>query len=147
MSVTLGPIEVLVIGFPESQFNGRIIPEIQALIEKEIINLVDGMLLAKSPEGDVTIVEFEQPGLDGTAAQFQSLMGDVVVDLVSSDDIDEFAKALEPGSSAAILVFEHHWAKPVQAAIVDSGGFLINDLRIPGSVVSEVLAALDEESS
>jgi hypothetical protein len=145
MSVTLGPIEVLVIAFPESQFNGKIIPEIRKLVEDKVINLVDGMLVSKGPDGDLIVIEFEQPQEDATAAEFQSLMGEIVVDLVSTDDIDEFAKNLNPGDSAVVLVFEHIWAKPVRDAIVDSGGFLLSNLRVPGSVVTEVLNALDEE--
>ena len=60
--------------------------------------------------------------------------------------LHEFAEALEPGDSAAILVFEHTWAKPFRDAIVDSGGVLVANVRIPGMVVDEVLAELAEVS-
>ncbi len=56
----------------------------------------------------------------------------------------ELAAALEPNSSEAILVFEHTWAKPLRDAIVNSGGVLENDFRVPGLVVDELLAELAE---
>jgi hypothetical protein len=138
----LGPIEVLVIGFPGNQFNGRIVPEIQGLIDREIIAVVDGLLISKDADGDVTVIEFEESGIDQNLAALGELCADAVADLISSEDVDEFAAALDPNSSAAVLVFEHTWAKPFRDAIVDSGGVLVNNIRIPGPVVEEVLAAV-----
>ena len=62
--------------------------------------------------------------------------------LVSDEDVEELVAALEPDSSAAILVFEHTWAKPFRDAVVASGGVLAANFRVPGAVVDEVLAAL-----
>jgi hypothetical protein len=139
--MTLGPIEVLVIGFPENKFNGKIIPELLALIEQDIINVVDGLLIKKDDDGTVEFIEFDQTGLDDSLSEFKSLLADTVHDLVSDEDVDEFARGLAPGSSGAVLVFEHTWAKPFRDAIVDSGGFMVANFRVPGLVVEEVLAA------
>ncbi|HEY6633991.1 MAG TPA: DUF6325 family protein, partial [Acidimicrobiia bacterium] len=65
--------------------------------------------------------------------------------LLSDEDVEEFAAALEPGDSAAALVFEHTWAKPFRDAIVSSGGVLVANMRVPGMVVDEVLAAIEGE--
>jgi hypothetical protein len=144
--MTLGPIEVLVIEFPESNFNGQIIPEVRSLIDRDIIKVVDGLVIRKSLDGDVEFIELDQTGLDDKLAAFQELLADTVHDLVSDEDVDEFARGIKPGSSGAVLVFEHTWAKPVRDAIVDSGGVLVTNLRIPGRVVEEVLAAVAGES-
>ncbi len=64
--------------------------------------------------------------------------------LLSDEDVEEFAAALEPGSSAAALVFEHTWFTPLRNEIVDSGGILLANVRVPGVVVDEVLAAVAE---
>jgi len=140
--MTLGPIEVLVVGFPGNKFNGRIVPEIQALVDREIIAVVDGLLIQKDENGDVTVVEFEESGIDQDVAALGALCSDALADLISSEDVDEFAAALEANSSAAVLVFEHTWAKQFRDAIVESGGILVNNIRIPGLVVEEVLAAV-----
>ncbi len=140
--MTLGPIEVLVIAFPGSQFNGRIIPELEAVVANNTINVVDGLLIHKTDDGEVSIIEFEDLELDEGLTALRGLVGETVLDLVSAEDVDEFAAGVEPGSSAAVLVFEHTWFKPLRDAIVDSGGILVADLRVPGAVVDEVLDSL-----
>jgi hypothetical protein len=63
--------------------------------------------------------------------------------MLSDEDAEAFADALEPGSSAAALVFEHTWFKPLRNELLDSGGILIADMRIPGLVVEAVLAEVE----
>ncbi|TFC32323.1 hypothetical protein E3O55_05330 [Cryobacterium sp. MDB1-18-2] len=63
---------------------------------------------------------------------------------LSDDDVDELSTDLENNSSAAILVFEHTWFRPLRDAILDSGGVLLEDVHVPESVVDEVLMALEE---
>ena len=67
-----------------------------------------------------------------------------VESLISDDDVFELAEALEPNSSAAILVFEHTWFKPLRDNILASNGLLVNNFRVPGLVVEELLAELAE---
>jgi uncharacterized membrane protein len=139
--MALGPIEVLVIGFPGNQFNGDIIPELERLIEAGTISVIDGLLVVKDENGDVELVEFEQIGAGADAARLANLLNQVD-SLVSDEDIDELTANLEPNSSAAVLVFEHTWSKSFRDAIVDSGGELVADLRLPGAVVDELLDEL-----
>lgn len=141
--MALGPIEVLVIGFPGNQFNGEILPELESLIERGIVSVVDGMLIHKDDDGVVDVIEFEDVTLEGPLKALQGLASETVLDIVSDSDVDEFALALDPGSSAAVLVFEHTWAKPFRDAVVGSGGFLVANLRIPGAVIDEVLSSVD----
>jgi hypothetical protein len=77
-------------------------------------------------------------------APLAALLGEVVVDLLSEEDARELAAGLEPGSSAAMIVLEHEWVKPLRDTVADSGGILVPDLHVPGRVVDEVLRALDE---
>lgn len=140
--MALGPIEVLVISFPGSQFSGDIIPEIERLIENDTISVIDGLLVQKDADGEVTFTEFEELGANSDAARLAELM--VQIDsLISDDDVNELAAGLAPNSSEAILVFEHTWAKPLRDAIVESGGVLADNFRVPGAAVDELLAELD----
>ena len=138
----LGPIEVLEIGFPGNQFNGEILPELERLVESGTITVVDGVLIRRD-EDEVTFAEFGEvsgdPAIDRLAAIMQQ-----VESLISDEDVNELAAGLEPNSSAAILVFEHTWAKGLRNAIVNSGGVLANNFRVPGLVVEELLAELAE---
>lgn len=140
--MALGPIEVLVVGFPGNQFNGQIIPELEKLVDTDIISIVDGILVRKDDDGEVTFSEFEELGSNDDATKLAALM-DQIDSLISEEDINELVTALEPNSSAAILVFEHTWSKPFRDAIVDSKGVLISNFRVPGLVVEELLAELD----
>jgi hypothetical protein len=139
--MALGPIEVLVVGFPGNQFNGEILPELERLIENDTISIVDGLFLRKDADGEVTFVEFDEDGANADAARLASLLNQVE-SLISDEDVMELADGLEADSSAAILVFEHTWSKPFRDAIIDSGGVLAANFRVPGLVVEELLTEL-----
>ncbi len=139
--MALGPIEVLVIGFPGNRFNGEILPELERLVETNTIAIVDGLFIQKDTAGEVVFLELGEAEADESVARLAALL-DQVESLLSDEDVDELAAGLEPESSAAILVFEHTWAKPLRDAIVGSGGVLAANFRVPGMVVDELLDEL-----
>jgi hypothetical protein len=136
---------VIVAGFPGNRFNGKIMPALQSLVDRDIVSVVDGLLIMKDDEGVITFVELEEIDANDDAAALAGLL-DQTDGLLSDEDVEELATALEPNSSAAALVLEHTWAKPLRDAIVDSDGVLIANFRVPGLVVQEVLDALAEEA-
>lgn len=138
----MGPVEVLVIGFPGGQFNGEILPALTDLVERNVITVVDGLLAHRAEDGTVDVIEFEDAGASPEVDALAALIHEAR-DLVSEEDIDDLVASLEPGSSAAVLVFEHTWSVPLRDAILGSGGVLLSDVHIPGLVVDEVLAAVD----
>jgi hypothetical protein len=139
--MALGPIEIVVIAFPGNQFNGQIIPELQRLIDADTISIVDGLFLTKDADGVVDFVEFDEIGANDDADRLAGLV-DQLDALISDEDVAEFAAGLEPNSSAAVLAFEHTWAKPFRDAILASGGILAADFRVPGLVIDELLNEL-----
>jgi hypothetical protein len=139
--MALGPIELLVIGFPGNRFTGGILPEIERLVDSDVITLVDALLIFKDDDGGVEFVELDQVDAGQDVAALSRFL-DEGNGLISEEDMDDFAAALEPGSSAAALAFEHTWFKPLRDELVDSGGILLANMRIPGLVVDEVLAAV-----
>jgi len=141
--MALGPIEVIEIAFPGNEFNGAVIPELERLVENDTITVIDGVAIVKGADGDVEFVEFGQDDANEAAQRLASLL-DQVEALISDDDIEQLAAALEPNSTAAILVFEHTWAKPFRDAVVDSGGFLAANFRVPGATVDALLDELDD---
>jgi len=141
--MSLGPIEVLVIAFPDNQFNGHILPELEKLVEAGTISVVDGLFVTKDAEGDVAFIEFDQLGTNHDAARLASLLNQLD-SLISDEDVSELSEQLPPNSSGAILVFEHTWAKPFRDAIIGSGGILAGDFRVPGIAID---ALLDELAS
>lgn len=139
----LGPIELIVVGFPGNRFTGGILPELQRLVDEEIITIVDGLVIRKDETGNLEYLEIEQLDPGDDVAPLAQLL-DEADGLLSEDDVYEFAAAMEPSSTAAALVFEHTWAKPFRDEIVGSGGVLLANMRVPGVVVDEVLAAVAE---
>jgi hypothetical protein len=142
--MTLGPIELLAIGFPGSQFTGGILPELERLADNGTITIVDAMVLIKNEDESLDFFEIGQIPEDASMAALMGLI-DEGNGLISEEDLEEFADALEPGDSAALLAFEHTWFKPLRDEIMDSGGVLLANIRIPGLVVEEVLAAIAED--
>jgi hypothetical protein len=143
--MALGPIEILVIEFPGSKFTGEIVPELEKLIANDTISIIDGLLVKKDENGDVTFVEFDELGINDDASRLAGVV-DQLDALISDEDVEEWAAALAPGNSEAILVFEHTWAKPFRDAVVRSGGILGANIRLGGDVVEELLAELSELS-
>ena len=141
--MALAPIELLVIGFPGNEFTGGILPELETLVENGVITVVDALLILKDEDGNVDFLELDQ--ID--AGEDIAALGRFLIEgngLLSDEDVEEFATALEPGSSAAALVFEHTWFKPLRDEILDSGGILLANMRVPGLVVDEVLSLVEE---
>ena len=88
----LGPIEVLVINFPGNQFSGEIIPELERLVDNDTISIIDGILVRKDENGDVTFTEFEEMGGNAEATALANVMNQLEA-LISDDDIMAFAAA------------------------------------------------------
>ena len=103
--------------------------------------MVDALMVSKTAEGDIVFVEFDELGLDDDVKALSNLFNQADA-LISDDDVHEFAAGLEPNSSAALLVFEHTWSRPLRDAIVAAGGVLALNFRVPGDVVNEIVAEL-----
>jgi uncharacterized membrane protein len=133
----MGPIDYLIIEWPDRQPTGEAVPHMIDLVDRGLIRIIDLAFIAKAEDGSVAALEISDLGGAGEAfAAFEGASSG----LLSDEDIEEAANALENGTSAALLVFENRWAAPFAAAVRRSGGQLVASGRIP---VQAVLAALD----
>ena len=137
--MTLGPLEYLVIGFDKPDFTGAIAKEIEKVVEKRIIRLVDVVAAQKDANGDVTIIEIDNVR-DPRFASFAPLLEDRM-GIFTEEDVIGLAVGLPDDSAALMLLFEHRWAEKIKDAIVDAGGFLVTR----ETVAPELLAALNDE--
>jgi hypothetical protein len=135
--IEMGPIDYLLVEWPGRQPNGEAAPHLVDLVDRGLIRILDLAFVTKDEDGTVAGLELSDLG-DG-AAELEVFAG-ASSGLLSDDDLTEAAAALEPGTSAAILVFENTWAAPFAAAVRRSGGQLVASGRIP---VEDILAALD----
>jgi hypothetical protein len=133
----MGPIDYLVVEFPGSRMSGEGLPLLVDLVDRGVIRILDLVFIRKLPDGAVMRVDLTAPG-DGGAdlAVFEGASSG----LLDQEDIDAAAGAIEPGSSAALLVYENRWAAPLATALRRGGAQLVAGGRIP---VQAVLAALD----
>jgi Family of unknown function (DUF6325) len=141
----LGPIDYLVVEFPaDRQPDGSALPLLRDLVEKGTIRILDLAFVRKNADGSVVGVDIADVGLQGDLDV--TLFAEASSGLLDGDDLDQAGSALEPGCSAAVLVYENTWAGPFAAALRRNGAQLVAAGRIP---VQAILATLDtlEESS
>jgi hypothetical protein len=134
----LGPIDYVVLEWPgELPSTGEVQPLLLDLVDRGIVRILDIAFVAKDQDGSVSGLELGN--LKQAAAVFAEFEG-ASSGLLGFEDLQEAAAALEPGTSAAVIVWENRWAAPVAAALRRSGGQLVASGRIP---VQAILAALD----
>jgi hypothetical protein len=136
----MGPIDYVVMEWPGRQPDGEVAPHLLELVDRGLIRILDVAFLAKDSDGTVAAIDLEDLGPSSGFAQFAGASSE----LLGLDDLEEAATALEPGTSAAVLVWENRWAAPVASALRRSGGQLVASGRIP---VQAVLASLDAVES
>jgi hypothetical protein len=135
----LGPVELLFVQFPGNRFTGEIAPALADLVGSGTIRIIDLVFVAKDGDGNTIGLELEDIGDEGRA--FFDPLVDGLEQLISEEDVEDLSEALEPDSSAAIMIFEHAWAVPFRDALVNSGGELVARLPIPPAVLDEIAAA------
>jgi uncharacterized protein YuzE len=133
----MGPVDYLLVEWPGKQPTGEAAPYLVDLVEREIIRVLDLAFIAKDEDGNVIGVEI---GEVADAVEEMRVLEGAASGILGDDDIAEAGAALEPGTSAALLVYENRWAGPFAAAVRRSGGQLVANGRIP---VQALLAALD----
>jgi hypothetical protein len=141
----IGPIDYLVVEFPGTHLTGEGMPLLLDLVDRRIIRIMDLTFVKKELDGSLTMLEVADLTGDGQLdlAVFEGASSG----LLGDDDIGEAANALEPGSSAAVLVYENLWAAPLAAALRRSGAQLVASGRIPLQDVLGVLTAVEGADS
>ena len=122
-----------VFAFPATSSAARSPRRSRDLVEAGTIRIIDLAFVGKNPDGDV--VAFELTDIDPEVRAGLENLGVEVNGLLNEDDIRTAAEALEPNSSAALLVWENVWARQVKQAIMNAGGELLEFQRIPHEVV------------
>ena len=137
----MGPIDYIVVEWPGRQPNGEVAPQLVDLVERGLIRILDLVFVAKDEEGNVAGLEISE--LAGEVAELSVFEG-ASSGLISDEDVDEAGGVLEPGTSAALLVFENAWAAPFVSAVRRSGGQLVASGRIPAQDLLDALDASEE---
>lgn len=133
----LGPVDIYIIGFPENNFSGEIVPAILEQVEKGVIRVIDTLFITKDGDGTVAVLEIEDLGPEGAA------FANVEVyqpGALNEEDAEEIADDLAPNSSALMIAYENTWMQDLVGAFARAGAVPIDQIRIPAYVVNEVIA-------
>ncbi len=136
----LGPIDYLVVEFPPatSNFTGEMAAEIARLVDAKLVRVLDLLILQKDPDGSIEALEIDDlEGLDELRVAETQL-----AELLAEEDVAHLAAAMEPGTTAGVLVWENTWAAPFASAARRAGGQLIASGRIP---IQAILASLEAD--
>ncbi|ROO90012.1 hypothetical protein EDD29_7725 [Actinocorallia herbida] len=137
---SMGPVDVAVILFRGSRFNGDVAPSLLELQESGTIRIIDLAFVSRAADGSVIATEVSESEF---AARFGGLTTEQL-DLLSDGDLDQVGAGLEPGDSALVVVWEHTWARRLSDAVRGSRGEVVSLERIPREVVATALAALSD---
>jgi len=129
----IGPVDYAIVAFPGNQFKGEIAPALSELVESNTIRLIDVVFVTKTEDGDVVALELTE--LDPKVQESLDSLGIEVQGLLSEEDMQDAGEAMEPNSSAAVLVWENVWARKVTQAMRNAGGELVAFERVPHEVV------------
>lgn len=135
----LGPVEMMLIGFPENRFDGSILPTLGNLVDAGTVRLIDLVMVSKDLDGNVTALEID--GLDDMSGAFAELEGEVG-ELFSEEDLEVAGEQLAPNSSAALVLWENSWAAKLSTEIFDAGGAVLLHDRVPAEAVAAAFQSL-----
>jgi Family of unknown function (DUF6325) len=136
----LGPIDFLVVEWPAGkQPTGEAMPHLVDLVDRGLIRILDLAFIHKEEDGTIVGLDLDAIGRDGDPSL--TVFEGASSGLLGEDDYQEASGAIQPGCSAALLVYENTWAASFATALRKSGAQLVANGRIP---VNAMIAALEE---
>lgn len=132
----MGPVDILAVEF-DGPLGPTVPASMAAAIDAGTIRIIDLLFVARDEDGTVSSAEVS--GDEAWAALDGEVLG-----LVNDEDLQAIGAALTPGGSAALIVYEHVWARPLVAALAGSGGRIALRHHIPAADAELALAALEQ---
>src|ERR1700749_2980016 len=138
----LGPVDYLIVEFPAgaSSFTGEMAAQLRALADSGTIRVIDVLILTKDTDGIVEATELSDTAGLGELKAIEAELAE----LLAAEDVDHLAAAMEPGSTAGVLIWENTWAAPFASAVRHSGGQLIANGRIP---IQAIIASIEADQA
>jgi uncharacterized membrane protein len=148
--MAIGPVQLIVLGFPEPDFHGAIIAELERLRASDTVRVIDALAVHKDADGDVEVAHLSNLS-DSEAAELGSKVGALIglgidgeegleagaeaglraaadgIHVFSDEDAWDVLEEIPNGSAAAVVLLEHHWAIPLRDAVMGAGGYRISD--------------------
>ena len=138
----LGPVDYAVVEFPagHSNFTGEMAAELLALVDSGAIRVIDILILTKDEDGSIDAMELSDVGELGPLQALEAQLAE----LLAEEDVAHLAAAMDPGSTAGVLIWENLWAAKFASAARRSGGQLIANGRIP---IQAIIASIEADEA
>src|SRR5436190_11262623 len=139
---SLGPVDYVIVEFPAgaSNFTGEMAKELLAMVDAGTIRVIDILILTKHEDGTVEAMELSDIEELGPLQTLEAELAE----LLAAEDVEHLAAAMDPGSTAGVLIWENLWAAPFAAAARRSGGQLIATGRIP---IQAIIASIQADQA
>ena len=139
---SLGPIDYIVVEFPAgaSTFTGEMSEALLSLVDAGTIRVVDVLILTKNEDGSVDAMELSDIEQLGPLQRVEAQLAE----LLAAEDVEHLAAAMDPGSTAGVLIWENLWAAPFASAVRRSGGQLLATGRIP---IQAIIASIEADEA
>ena len=148
--MAIGPVQLLVLGFPKPDFHGEIIDELERLRASDTVRVIDALAIYKDAQGELEAMHLSNLS-DDEAVELGSVVGALVglgfdgeagaaagaqagaeaaadgIAAFSEEDAWDVLEDIPNGSAAALVLVEHHWAVGLRDAVVRAGGFRVSD--------------------
>ncbi|MFF5455261.1 DUF6325 family protein [Streptomyces sp. NPDC012950] len=140
----MGPVDYLVLEFPGNRMTGEGLGHLLDLVDRHVIRVLDLAFVRKDADGSVVALEIAD--LDGDGELDLAVFDGASSGLLDEDDLREAAAAVEPDSSAGVIVYENLWAAPLAAALRRGGARMVAGGRIPAEDLLASLEAVEAEA-
>lgn len=137
--MVVGPVDIIVIGFPGNRFTGQIAPAVTELVESGTVRILDLLFVSKDVDGNVASLRIQD--LDESMRPAFLEVDVQHAGLLDHDDAEELEEDLAPNSSALMIAYENTWAARFVSAIQAADAVVIDQIRIPAAVVNASLTA------
>ncbi|WP_067451968.1 hypothetical protein [Actinomadura macra] len=145
----IGPVQLIALGFAGPGFQRDIVVELERLRSDDTIRVLDALAVFKDSGGGLEVEHLSLLSHDEaveTGSRIGALIGldiegephiappaaaeagtDSESAGILAEDAWDVLEEIPPGSAAALLLLEHHWAVPLRDAIARAGGHHISD--------------------
>ncbi|MFI8660879.1 DUF6325 family protein [Rhodococcus qingshengii] len=136
-AMNIGPVELVVLAFPGSTVDPEAVAALQNVVERGFVTLLDLVYIAKDADGQVSQIDVDEDLTDIGLA----ILSIEAKALISDEDLDVVRESLEPGTSAAVIVYEQTWARELASTVRGCGGDVVLHVQIPREVVVAAVEA------
>jgi hypothetical protein len=142
--MSYGPIELVVLKFEGTNFEGEVLREIQKAVDAGTIAVIDILLAVRVGDDPVRVLEVTELE-DPILKRWEPVVSDAG-SLLSADDAEQLSADLGPDAAVALLIFEHRWVAPIADAVEAAGGSVVMTERIPRAVIDLLVAEIAAEA-